>query len=667
MSPHRANSPGSHLPLPDPRERLLQWVMRSPRRASIEEILVGLAEITEADAVFVGVLVGSPGGEPAGAPRLRFVHALLGRQPAQWPDTIVRDQDAWPAPFAAAVHTVVPLLRCDVWVGALGLGYADGTVARVDEDVLALLGERVAAILERERSEHEIAALFDLAPDALLVADARGRIVRANRSAAQTFGRTVDELVTLGIEDLVPTDARDRHAGLRAAFATQDRGSRFMGVHRPGLWALRGDGRQVPVEVALGATQIEGQPCVIASVRDVTERLRAQEERARLDDVVRHAQKMESLGTLAGGVAHDFNNLLTIVQTHVELALHWPARDAVLHEHLEAIATATKRGRGLTRQLLQVCRRSPPSRVWTQMEEVIREVLTLMRATIPSGIELRFTHTDVPPVLVDPTQLHQVLVNLLTNAWQSIPRSLGEVAVTLEPTVVDETRAARLGIQPGTYAQITVRDTGVGIPEEVRSRIFEPFFTTKAPGHGSGLGLAVSHSVITQHEGAIEVESRLGDGAAFIVLLPLGSAAARAEKVSAELPSPRRLTLRVLLVDDEPHVVRGTTWVLESLGCTVVACTTAAAAIAHLRSSESFDALLTDQHMPEMSGDELALIAASTTPPLPVVLMSGNHTVDTTSRATVVRLDKPFTADELRDALVRACQRGGGTGDERER
>jgi signal transduction histidine kinase len=433
-----------------------------------------------------------------------------------------------------------------------------------------------------------------------------------------------------------------------------------MGWARSRLWAVRKDGRRVPVEISLSPLTVEGgPPIVIAALRDVSARLAIEEERARLEDQLRHAQKMESIGTLASGIAHDFNNLLAIAAINLELLRSQLPPSAAALAPIDDIAVAHRRAADLVKQILAFGRRQPSQRVRVSLTALVHEATRLMRATLPATVTLRADVEPMPELLVDATQIHQVLMNLATNAWHALAGNPGHIDIEGRLVVLDEETQPAPGMSTGAYARLDVRDDGTGMTEATRARVFEPFFSTKGVGGGSGLGLSVAHGVVTAHGGAITVQSTLGGGTTFSVFLPLAPLDAEAEDGRETPPMLRRPTLdaRVLLVDDELSLTRATRGMLEQLGCTVTSHVRSHDALADLRLDPArFDVVITDQHMPEIGGLDLARALEAIRPDLPVILVSGNQSMvaDREVGPNVrTRLEKPYTMHALRETIAK--------------
>ena len=399
------------------------------------------------------------------------------------------------------------------------------------------------------------------------------------------------------------------------------------------------------------------------SFRDITAERRAQEERERLASDLSQGQKMEALGTLAGGIAHDFNNMLTGILGCTDLALGnlplgHPARD-----DLKQVIHAAERAADLVRQILTFSRKRAPERKVLPLEPLIRETLKLLRATVPAGIELAAEmQPGVPPVLAEPAQLQQTLLNLCTNAVHAMGMGPGELRITLEHGVAPaEVRQANPHLPEGPLVCLTVHDTGHGIAPADLARIFDPFYTTKAPGEGTGLGLAVVHGIVRAHEGAIAAESSPGQGTTMALYFP---ATVKAEEVATATPAPppRGHGETVLVVDDESTVAEVAAAMLRRLGYHPVTCHGGEQAFELLRAEPGGCSLvLTDLNMPRISGLELIRRLRAAGNRVPCVVATGfigSAGVEDEIRALDVReiLSKPFSPDSLGHAVSRALE-----------
>jgi nitrogen-specific signal transduction histidine kinase/CheY-like chemotaxis protein len=402
----------------------------------------------------------------------------------------------------------------------------------------------------------------------------------------------------------------------------------------------------------------------IGFLKDVTERRRAETERARLDTQLREAQKMEALGTMAGGIAHDFNNILGAILGHGELAEAETPAESRQRQQLRAIMDAGRRGKALVQQILTFARRGASEKHAVELWPVVREVRDLLAASTPANVTVRLDVDDPDTaVLADPTQMHQVLMNLCSNAIQAMTEG-GQLTIGLTVETVQRARVLSQGqLEPGRYAVVSVRDTGPGIAPEVAARMFEPFYTTKGPGQGTGLGLALVQAIVADHGGAIEVETQLGEGTLLEVYLP----AAPNHVVEAhrrEVQTPRGSGQIVLLVDDDRAMLAMAEDMLAQLGYEPVGYDSSVSALEAFRAGpERFDAVLTDELMPELTGTQLALRVKALRPELPVVIASGYGGPELRKRArdagVAQVVDKPYESYTIAQALAAALDGAG--------
>jgi PAS domain S-box-containing protein len=391
------------------------------------------------------------------------------------------------------------------------------------------------------------------------------------------------------------------------------------------------------------------------STTDITERKRAEEGLETMERRLRQAQRLQAMGTLAGGIAHDFNNILGAVLGYGEMAMRDAAKGSRLARDLANIMTAGERGRALVDRVLAFSRSAVGERVPVHVEGVVREVLDQVLAKVPPNVTVHAKmHAGRAAVRGDATQVHQVVANLASNAIQAMPAG-GTLRIGLAVERAEMPKAATIGVrEAGEHVVLTVADTGMGIAPAIVDRIFDPFFTTKEVGTGTGLGLSLVHGIVTQLGGAIDVASKLGTGSTFTVYLPRsGDAAERVD--DAESALPRGAGQRVLIVDDEEPLVQLATRFLEDLGYTPVGFTSSSAALAEFRADpQRFDALITDERMPEMSGSALIRAVRAVRSTLPVVLMSG-YLGEAQSEADEL-LQKPLTRRDFAAGLAKVLK-----------
>ena len=386
--------------------------------------------------------------------------------------------------------------------------------------------------------------------------------------------------------------------------------------------------------------------------QDITERKRAEAERERLLNQLAQAQKMNAIGTLAGGIAHDFNNILGIILGNTELAMddvpEWnPARN-----NLDEVRKACLRAKDVVRQILTFSRKSEMEQKPINIAPVVTETLKLLRASIPTSVDIRQNiANDIHDILGDPTQIHQIMINLCTNAAHAMEDEGGILEVTLKNTEIDEDTASRYPeLNPGPYVQLRVSDTGEGISHEVIERIFDPYFTTKDVGKGTGLGLSVVHGIVNSHQGRISVESKAGKGTTFSILFPAVKGKTREEpKEFQELPTGME---RILFVDDEDAMVNLNQQRLEKLGYTVIPKTDPSEALEFFRANpDQIDLVITDMTMPRMTGDRLTEEILKIRPDMPIILCTGysQRMSDDRAKELGIRkyIEKPIEMENL--------------------
>ncbi len=490
-------------------------------------------------------------------------------------------------------------------------------------------------VTERQRADARFRGLLEAAPDAMVCVDHDGRIALVNAQTERLFGYGRDELVGQPVETLVPDQARGLHPARRAGYVADPR-PRPMGADMQ-LAGRRRDGSTFPAEVSLSAIETDEGLLVTAVVRDVTERLeiaaeqerlRTQTERDKLERHLHQSQRLESLGQLAGGVAHDFNNLLGVISNYAafvgeEVARQLPGgRGQGVRDDIGQVQQAAERAAGLTHQLLAFARQEMIQPRVLNINDVVASVEQLLIRTLGEHIELiTDLAAGLPPVLADPGQIEQVLVNLAINARDAMPRG-GKLVINTAGTIVDDT-ASQGQLPPGQYVALKVSDTGTGIPKDVLDRVFEPFFTTKPKGEGTGLGLATVYGIITQAGGHVRIYSEPGLGTSLTALLPVTE-----QDITPAAPpqaEPRHGHGQVVLVvEDEPAMREVTRRILDRNGYHVVAAASGEEALDVLaRQLDHIDVLLTDVIMPRMQGKELADKIRILQPAARVVFMSG--------------------------------------------
>ncbi len=478
--------------------------------------------------------------------------------------------------------------------------------------------------LEAERalreSEEKFAKAFDSSPYAQSISDlATGHFINVNEAFVQLSGYPYAEAVGhTALELGLWKRPAEREEILRRLAA----GER---VRHMQLTFFARDGREIVTLCSCERIEIGGRPGILTTIEDITGRREADELRTTLEAQLRQAQKLEALGQLAGGIAHDFNNILTGVLAFTELALIDLDRPAEVRKHLAEVSKAGNRARQLVRQILAFSRQQVQERVPVRLNAVVREAAELLRSSLPSTIQID-VHTDAqtPVVLADQIQIHQIIMNLGTNAAHAMRERPGALAIRLEPVRLDAAACAMArGLRPGLYACLSVADNGRGMDAATLKRIFEPFFTTKGPGEGTGLGLSVVHGIVEDHDAAITVRSQPGEGTIFRIFLPQHATLAQA--VAAEPAAlPRGRGEHILFLDDERMITDSVRVLLGHLGYRVTPHTDPQAALAAFQADPSaFSLVVTDLTMPHITGIEVARQILAVRPELPVLLASG--------------------------------------------
>jgi PAS domain S-box-containing protein len=397
----------------------------------------------------------------------------------------------------------------------------------------------------------------------------------------------------------------------------------------------------------------------VGSSSDVTAQKQVQVEKEQLEAQLRQSQKMEAIGTLAGGIAHDFNNILGAILGYGELAHQQSAPGSTMRRYLDSVMHAAERAKTLIERILGFSRSGLGDRVPVNVQFVIEETLELLEASLPAGIRLE-SRIDAgnAAVIGDATYLHQVAMNLGTNAIQAMERG-GVLRVVLECAELNENRTLSRGsLRPGSYLRLIVSDTGIGIPAGVLERIFDPFFTTKGVGEGTGLGLSLVHGIVSDLGGAINVTSKADEGTSFEIWLPVAGET-RTPVVETAQALPRGNGETVMIVDDERQLVALAEEITAELGYEPVGFQSSCEALAAFRAMpQRFDAVLTDESMPDLIGTELAHEIRRLRPSLPIILMSGYGGAQLTNRATEIGVNevlrKPLHRRDLAESLARA-------------
>lgn len=537
-------------------------------------------------------------------------------------------------------------------------------------DQSPLLAERQQLLHRNEQlhaSERRLESVINSSLDAIICVDQDHRITVFNPSAATLFLCPATDALGSKLDRFLP---EAMHALDLAPLTTQ--------VTLGEMSALTATGNSVPVEVSLSFDRLPDGEIITVFARDLTSHKRAEAQRNELELQLRESHKMQALGTMAGGIAHDFNNIVGAILGNVELAKADCGHNPQALESLLEIEKAGRRARDLVRQILTFSRNEPPKRYPIDASEVMRDTERLLRVTLPPAIELQVDATpDLPCMLADPTQVEQAIFNLATNAVHALGENRGLIQLQASLSLSEQRLCDRLGLPLGDYIVISVRDNGPGIAPETLQRIFEPFFTTKPVGQGTGLGLAVVHGVMRTHGGAVDVNSRLGQGSTFTLYFPVSAqdstskrtTSAHASKQSVCAVPARQaaaepdLRKHVMYVDDDQALVSLVQRLLRRRGYQVTGFLDPREATEALRKDPfAYDLVVTDYNMPGYCGVDLVRDTKTIRSDLPVALASGYITTEIEAQAiaagALALIYKPNDVDELCETVDRLIRPG---------
>ena len=460
-------------------------------------------------------------------------------------------------------------------------------------------------------SEERYRILFNLCPDGIVAIDPATRQFKyANPRFCSLLGYLNNEIVKMSLYDI---QVRDSLKNVIDAIEAQVMGEEIVVEDIP---CSKKDGSIFYADINVSSTYIDGERSSIGFFRDIT-------EEKRLETQLQQSQKMEAIGTLAGGIAHDFNNILSAVLGFTELALDDASKGSLLEENLREVLIAGNRAKELVKHILTFARQTKGEVKPVRVNLIAKEVLKLIRSSIPATILIEQDIQSDSAIMADPTQIHQVFLNLCTNAAQAMEDSGGILKISIEdisfdyPSIIgtDELKA-------GKYIQITISDTGCGIRPNYINSIFEPYFTTKISGEGTGMGLATVHGIVKTYEGEITVKSAVGQGTEFKIFFPMIKNSTYADELNVEtLPSGSE---KILFVDDELSITRMSGLLLDNLGYKTTCRINSIEALELFRAApERFDLVITDMTMPNMTGDILAAEMIKIRPDIPIIICTG--------------------------------------------
>jgi PAS domain S-box-containing protein len=487
-------------------------------------------------------------------------------------------------------------------------------------------------------SEKWYRSIFDNATDGVIVLDKSGVIVNVNQKACEIHGFERNALVGINVELLEAGTGRENHEEIMSRIFNGET-LIYETAH------YRKDSSKVFLEISSKAIEIGGELYIQSFYRDITDKKRIQEQ-------LMQSQKMESVGSLAGGIAHNFNNILTAILGYSELLLEFSALDDTSKQRVKNIESSARKAGVMVSKLLSFARREAHEVFPLNLNDVINDSVKLFEGVLNKRIGLKVDlYNSLPTIEGDPNQLEQVIMNLMVNAKDAMPEG-GLITVW---TKVHEMGKVPIdmpsGITPGKYIELTISDTGCGIPKEILNRIFDPFFTTKEKGKGTGLGLASVYGIVKDHRGYITVQSAEGKGTSFTIYIPVTG------KVIQRVPAPRQLVLEgnenILVVDDDRDVLNFIRDILETHGYTVIPVNNSLTAVDTFRNlAGRIHLVITDIVMPLMEGDELIRNLREIKPDIKIIVVSGysNETVQREKRADAF-IKKPFESVALLTAV----------------
>ncbi|MDD3814049.1 MAG: response regulator [Desulfocapsaceae bacterium] len=462
---------------------------------------------------------------------------------------------------------------------------------------------------------------FNAMPEIITIQDNKMHIVRANEAANQFFQVEPGELNGKYCYEVF-SGTSSPCSGCPQLKTLKDRGEHFAVITHENR------GKTFYISSALISTENGDIQYIVHVAKDVTEQRKMEEELCQ-------AHKMEAMGTLAGGIAHDFNNILAAILGFSEFAIRDLPEDSKAREDIEQVISSGQRAVELVKQILTFSRKAEQQRHPFQPHVIIKEALKMLRSILPTTIAIE-EHIDPESgsIFADPTSIHQIVVNLCTNAYHAMDNEKGTLTVSLSRKEIHKEDSIESDVVPGSFVKLSIQDTGSGMDKKTMARIFEPYFTTKETGKGSGLGLAVVYGIVKTLHGFIKVESEPGQGATFSVYIPALEEVAAIPPEQTELKDLPRGIERILVVDDEPIIVSLNTKMLERFGYRVTATTSSKEALEKIHAQgDDFDLVITDQTMPNLSGVELAREILNIKPDMPIILCSGYSSVVTEDEA----------------------------------
>lgn len=491
-----------------------------------------------------------------------------------------------------------------------------------NDQLLTKISEKEKAEEFLRASEARFRKMIEKSPLPMVITDENQDIIHFNDKFTELFGYTLEDVSTAQAWwEIVYPDENYRSIVQQSWSAAIEKAAETNTDIEMQEWDLTIKDRTKRTcefnMVPLGETSL-------IVMKDVTHRKKAEQERVNLEKQLQQAQKMEAVGALAGGIAHDFNNILYPLIGFAEMLKEDIPEKSVLHEFVDEILQAGFRAKDLVKQIMTFSRQMDQDVKPVKVQKILKEALNLSSSIIPATITIKeYIASDCKPIIADPSQIHQLIMNLITNAYHAMQSSGGILSVTLEEKTFSESTLPTSDLPVGTYICLSVEDTGVGIADNVLSKIFNPYFTTKPLDKGTGLGLSVAHGIVKNYKGSIQVQSVLGQGTTFFVYFPVHQENTIGPSVYVKQQNPKG-SGRILLVDDEDYVIKIEKKMLERLGYDVTPITDSEEALSLFSSQPgTFDIVITDMTMPGLTGELLSKKLLEINPDIPIIMCTG--------------------------------------------
>jgi len=501
------------------------------------------------------------------------------------------------------------------------------------------------------RVEKNLRQLFEVVSDTMpvpmLISLKNGKILFSNGNAQKIFAYSEEDFHQIAAP-LLYEDPEDRNIFLKTL---EDNGE----VRDFAVNMKKADGTVFPASLFSRQIVFEGQNCLLTVTHDLSELKQEEEKRLLLERQLRQTQKMEAIGTMASGIAHDFNNILTVIFGRLELTLMMLPEESKAAKNIADALSAANRAKIIIMQILAFCRKKEEERKPFRISTIVAEAAKMIESLTPSHIEIRLRiKSKASIILCDPTQIHQVMMNLCFNANHALRDRGGVIEILLEEVTVSSQEKIMIPtLKPGSYVRLTVSDNGPGMDKSIIDRVFDPFFTTKPAGEGTGMGLAIVHGIVQAHGGAVSVESEPGKGAAFHCYFPMVAAVETSTFVKPQ-KTIQGGSERILFIDDKKDISETCSQMLETLGYNITARNRSPEALALFKENpDMFDLVIADDVMPEMSGREMASEMLKIRMDIPIIIITGRETDDNFFFETGIRavIRKPFSLQEIGSAI----------------